>query len=200
MAEVRRRSLLPKGIVFFTVAYMAVCSAMALRQGSGEFMIYAGSMVVFIVLVCMLNTRVRFTHATLWMLSVWGALHMMGGTVPIAEAYSEAAGSRHVLYGFRLTPWLPRYDQAVHAFGFFAATIAAWEALRQSLAARPGLGLSCAAALIGMGLGAFNEVLEFAVTRVVEEHGVGGYVNTGWDLVSNTIGAVLAGLLTLNRR
>lgn len=200
MAELRKRTLLPKGIVFFTVSYMLVCSVMALRQGNAEFLAYAGSMVVFIVLVLILNTRARLTHATLWMLSIWGALHMLGGTVPIPAELAESAGNRPVLYGFRPISWLPRYDQATHAFGFFAASIAAWEALRHALGARPGLGLSITAALIGMGLGAVNEVLEFGVTLVVEEHGVGGYTNTGWDLVSNMTGAIAAAILLLNRR
>lgn len=200
MAELRKRTLLPKGIIFFTVSYMLVCSVMALRQGNAEFLAYAGSMVVFIALVLLLNTRARLTHATLWMLSIWGALHMLGGTVPVPSELAEAESARTVLYGFRPVSWLPRYDQATHAFGFFAASIAAWEALRHALNAKPGLGLSIGAALIGMGLGAVNEVLEFGVTLVVEEHGVGGYVNTGWDLVSNMIGAVAAGILLLNRR
>lgn len=33
-----------------------------------------------------------------------------------------------------------------------------------------------------------NEVVEFAATRLMDTN-VGGYVNTGWDLVSNMIGA-----------
>ncbi len=200
MAEVRRRALLPRGIVFFTASYMVVCSVMALRQGNLEFLAYAGSMVVFIALVLALNLRARFTFATLWLLSVWGALHMLGGTVPVPESMAESEGARAVLYGLRPVPWLPRYDQFVHAFGFFAATLAAWEALRQVLGAKVGWGLSLAAALIGVGLGAINEVLEFAVTRFVEDHGVGGYVNTGWDLVSNTVGAAIGAIVTAGRR
>jgi hypothetical protein len=41
-----------------------------------------------------------------------------------------------------------------------------------------------------MGLGALNEVIEFAVTLSVPETNVGGYINTGWDLVANSVGAV----------
>lgn len=200
MAELRRRNLFPPGLVFFTVAYMIVCSVMAFRQGNKEFIVYAGSMIVFIALVWHLHARVRLTNATLWMLSIWGATHMLGGTVPIPEAMSESETNRHVLYALRPVAGLPRYDQIVHAYGFFAATIAAWECLRKGLGARPGLGLSASAALVGVGLGAVNELLEFAVTRVVEDHGVGGYVNTGWDLVSNAVGATAALAVTLFKR
>ena len=31
-------------------------------------------------------------------------------------------------------------------------------------------------------------------TLVVPEHGVGGYTNTGWDLVSNLVGAAAMGV------
>ncbi|MFO0896121.1 MAG: hypothetical protein U0836_01725, partial [Pirellulales bacterium] len=53
-----------------------------------------------------------------------------------------------------------------------------------------GMLLLCAAA--GMGFGALNEVVEFAATLLVPETNVGGYENTGWDLVSNMIGAFTA--------
>ena len=48
------------------------------------------------------------------------------------------------------------------------------------------------AATSGMGLGAMNELIEFAATLLVPETNVGGYVNTGWDLVANFVGAVAA--------
>jgi len=35
-------------------------------------------------------------------------------------------------------------------------------------------------------------VVEFAATLAMPETNVGGYVNTGWDLVSNMTGATLA--------
>ena len=46
-----------------------------------------------------------------------------------------------------------------------------------------------------MGFGAANEVVEFIATRVLPETNVGGYENTGWDLVSNTVGCLVAAVL-----
>ena len=58
--------------------------------------------------------------------------------------------------------------------------------------------LSGAAAL---GFGALNEVVEFAATMLVPETNVGGYENTGWDLVSNLVGVLLAtGAIWIARR
>ena len=51
----------------------------------------------------------------------------------------------------------------------------------------------CAAG--GMGFGAANEVIEFAATILVPETNVGGYMNTGWDLVANLVGCVIAAVI-----
>jgi hypothetical protein len=72
-----------------------------------------------------------------------------------------------------------------------------WQLLRRSWAARnielqPTLGLMVLCATAGMGFGALNEVVEFFATLTVPETNVGGYENTGWDLVANAVGCILA--------
>jgi uncharacterized membrane protein YjdF len=94
----------------------------------------------------------------------------------------------------RLHPDLPKYDQVVHAFGFAVATWAAGEALRRGFAASR-IAWFMALVLIGIGLGALNEVIEFAATRLMVGTNVGGYENTGWDLVSNLVGASVSALV-----
>jgi hypothetical protein len=59
----------------------------------------------------------------------------------------------------------------------------------------PTFGLLVLAAAAGLGFGALNEVIEFVATLTMPETNVGGYVNTGWDLVANTVGATVAVLL-----
>jgi uncharacterized membrane protein YjdF len=118
---------------------------------------------------------------------------MLGGLWTV----SEETG---VLYNLWLVPQRLKYDQLVHAFGFGLSTWVCWQALRRALrvqAPTPGLIFLCA--LGGMGLGAFNEIVEFVATLTVPETNVGGYVNTGWDLVSNAVGATIAGVLILVR-
>ena len=46
-----------------------------------------------------------------------------------------------------------------------------------------------------MGFGALNELVEFVATLIVPETNVGGYLNTGWDLVANLFGATLVAKL-----
>ena len=56
----------------------------------------------------------------------------------------------------------------------------------------PTAGLLVLVAAAGLGFGALNEIIEFAATLLVPETNVGGYRNTGWDLVSNLVGATVA--------
>jgi hypothetical protein len=51
----------------------------------------------------------------------------------------------------------------------------------------------------GMGLGALNEIIEFVAVLIIPETNVGGYVNTGWDLMANLAGCLFAGILILFR-
>jgi uncharacterized membrane protein YjdF len=184
----------------FVVAYTLVLGIVAGIQGNMEFVFYTVIMGVFIAFILAVDARVRFSPLVLWLLATWGLLHMAGGTVKIPESLMD--GDKNVLYALRLAPWLPRYDQFVHAFGFFAAALACAEAITAAFSAqsrRLSLGIGFAIALMSMGLGAINEILEFLVTLFVEDHGVGGYTNTGWDLVCNGIGALLGGALAIAR-
>jgi hypothetical protein len=84
------------------------------------------------------------------------------------------------------------------------STLAGWRAIfvGSGRTLRPTFGPRVAAGLIGMGCGGVNEVIEFIATRIMPETNVGGFVNTGWDLVSNMVGCILAMLLirTLHER
>ncbi|USN99232.1 MAG: DUF2238 domain-containing protein [Phycisphaeraceae bacterium] len=187
----------PRTLVIAVGPVLAALGLLALRQGNAEFVLYAVALVIEIALVTVLHRRVGLSGPVLWCLAIWAVLHMAGGTVPAGSALLDAGASKPVLYGVRLHPWTPRYDQIVHAFGFFAATLAAWEAIVSFMRPdqRPGVGQALAAALVGMGLGAVNEVIEFVMTLTLPETGVGGYTNTGWDLVSNTVGSTAAALV-----
>jgi hypothetical protein len=120
-----------------------------------------------------------------------------GGLVPAPAEWPAAVAEQAVMYNVWIVPERIKYDHVVHAWGFGITNWVCWQALRAALARRgaetlptPGLLVLCAAA--GMGFGALNEVIEFAATLLVPETNVGGYLNTGWDLVSNLIGVTTA--------
>ena len=130
---------------------------------------------------------------------VWGLVHMAGGLLPVPETW-PIDGDIRVLYSLWLIPERLKYDHVVHAYGFGVATWVCWQGIRSAIVRRggdgvPTAGLMVIAALAGMGLGAANEIVEFAVTLLVPETNVGGYINTGWDLVANLVGATAAALV-----
>lgn len=195
-----RKPLIP--LAAFTLAYLLGFGALVVVRRNTEFLLYGGVMVLLIGLVLTINSRVRFTGPVLWGLSLWGFLHLAGGNIPIPQRLANEGGSP-VLYSLWLIPGTLKYDQLVHAFGFFVSAFACHQAIRGRLASpgRVSFGLAIGLALMSMGLGAANEVVEFAATRVLPNTNVGGYVNTGWDLVSNAVGAFsAAAILWLRHR
>jgi len=174
----------------------------ALRSGNQEFVFYIVVMLVLVAGVGVIHARVRLTQSILWLLSIWGALHMAGGLATVPAEW-PIHGELRVLYNWWIIPsargasgepggWL-KYDQAVHAFGFGVATWLCWQGLCGALRGRASIGISQMPR-------ALNEVVEFVATRITETN-VGGYVNTGWDLVYNTLGAcVAAAIISLGSR
>lgn len=189
--------------VAFTASYTLAAAIAALSSGNGEFVFYLVVMVLLAAGIWALHMRVEFTGPAVWALSVWGALHMAGGLVPVPADW-PINGDIRVLYSWWIladgngSGWL-KYDHVVHAFGFGVATWVCWQALRGAAPhLKPTAGLCVLVALAGLGLGAVNEVVEFAATQIADTN-VGGYVNTGWDLVANSVGATIAAITIWTR-
>jgi hypothetical protein len=176
-------------IYIFNGAYFVAFTIRAVANGNGEFIAYAIVLLVLFGLVFVLDRRVDLGRGILWGLSIWGVAHLAGGNIHI-PASLVAPDATNVLYNLRPAPWLPKYDQVTHAYGFGVATLACWRAVRAAARLRPTIGVLIGIACMGMGLGAANEVVEFVITLIVPDTNVGGFVNTGWDLVSNMTGAV----------
>lgn len=182
-----------RGPAIFTGVYMSASIVYAVSTGNSEFLFYWLVMLALTALVWAVDRRLTLSVLVLWLLAIWGLLHMIGGNVPIPERLTEP-GEQSVLYSLRLGPWIPKYDQIVHAFGFFTTTLVAWRAMNALTEdrLRPTAGVLFGAMMISMGLSAMNEIIEFAATLLFDNTNVGGYENTGWDLVSNITGCVIA--------
>jgi uncharacterized membrane protein len=188
---------LPRGLIAFTLAYLLAAVAGAVSSGNKEFVFYIVVMLVLISVIALVHRRVGLSPGLLWALNAWGFLHMAGGLVPV-PAHWPYNPPNAVLYSLWLIPDLLKYDQVVHAYGFGVTTWLCWQALRSAardegggpLQPKAGVLTLCAAG--GMGFGAFNEVIEFIATLTMPNTNVGGYVNTGWDLVANLVGCAAA--------
>lgn len=198
MSSTRERLRQVRSVAGFTAAYMLAAVAAAVVQRNLEFVFYIGVMMMLIAVVVFVDGRVRLSHGALWGLSLWGFLHMAGGLVPVPETWPVNEGQR-VLYSLWLIPQRLKFDQLVHALGFGVTTWVCWQGLAAALRdrgaeIRPTAGVLILCAAAGMGFGALNEVIEFAATLLVPETNVGGYRNTGWDLVANLVGVAVAAL------
>jgi uncharacterized membrane protein YjdF len=183
-------------VAAFTALYLAAATVGAFALGNREFLFYIVVMVLLLGVVWLVHRSIALTTATLWALSLWGLLHMAGGLLAVPASW-PIDGDIRVLYSLWLIPERLKYDQVVHAYGFGVATWVCWQGIRAAIRQRggdavPTPGLMVLAAAAGMGLGALNEVVEFGATLLVPETNVGGYLNTGWDLVANAIGATAA--------
>jgi hypothetical protein len=178
----------------FTLSYMVAAGIGTVVVADREFRVYLGVVATGMAIFVFLHFRVRFSPAVIWAVSLLGAAHMAGGLVPLPEGCP--VDGRRVLYNLWLVPGRLKFDQVVHFYGAAVGTWACWQALRVGAGlTQPTTGLVALCVLAGTGLGSVNEVAEFLTTRIVADTNVGGFENTGWDLVANLSGAVLAGLL-----
>ncbi|MBN2037688.1 MAG: DUF2238 domain-containing protein [Chitinispirillaceae bacterium] len=156
-----------------------------------EFIIYVGVIIFFLVLIVFTRNKVDYTLSSLIGLTIWSLLHLCGGCISVGE--NERL---YELIIVKLSSTLPilRYDQVVHMWGFGVSTIVMYSLLRKSLVPiiQHKISLGIVLVLSGLGVGAFNEILEFIVELSVPESGVGGYINTALDLCANLIGSLLA--------
>lgn len=186
-------------VVWFNLIFLVIGALASIRTGNIEFVLYVIVLAILLAIVTSIHLKVRFHIVTLWGLSLWGIAHMAGGLMPVPSSW-PTAGEGDVLYNLWLIPNLLKFDQLVHAYGFGMVTWVCWQCLEFAFRTRgvliqPTLGLLTLCVAGGMGFGASNEVVEFIATLVLPETNVGGYINTGWDLVSNLVGSLLAAIV-----
>lgn len=140
--------------------------------------------VAAVAVVLVVHRRTALSPALTLALAGLAVAHLAGGLVNVGD---------DVLYNADLWSPVLEYDHFVHASGVFIGTIVLWTLLlprsEDPVARRDFITV---AMLGGLGLGAVNETVEFLTTMAHHGAHVGGYNNTGWDLVSNTIGALAA--------
>jgi hypothetical protein len=189
------RQLIP--VIAFTIAYLFAAAAWIVAIGDYEFLAYIVILLILAGVLWVVHRRVDLPLSLIWCLSVWGALHMAGGLVPLPDSWPVGGGTP-VLYNWHIAGPYFKYDQVVHAYGFGVTTWLCYCGLRSlapELPRPPSLGALTLCVAAATGFGALNEVIEFTITLLVPENNVGGYVNTAMDLVYNLLGAVLAAIV-----
>jgi hypothetical protein len=157
-----------------------------------EFVIYVGVLILIIGTVLLIADRAHFPHWQVWLLSVWGLLHVLGGAVETKDG---------VLFAYHIYPFLDwggefyilKYDQFVHFYLYGVVALMANHVIRLvcKVSGYPAL-VFLAAVLISVGVSALNEIMEFLIAVSIDDNGVGGYENAMLDLIFNLSGAVFA--------
>jgi hypothetical protein len=183
-----RKGQLP--ILLFNLCLLAFFSVYFFTKANYEFVLYVGMIIFFLAVFIIANNKVFFPNYLLWGLSLWALLHMLGSAVRINDTVLYDSIIIHLSDNYPIF----RYDQFVHIVGFGIATLTMFYLLKPLLKTSPAKWWSLSIIVIsaGLGLGALNEIVEFAATALVPQTNVGGYTNTALDLVSNLLGAILA--------
>jgi len=170
---------------------LLIFSFIFISRKNYEFIWYIVVIVSLMLLVILTNHKVNYPNGILWGLAIWSILHMSGGGIYIGKTR---------LYDLILLPivgepyLILKYDQLIHIFGFGVTTFLMYSLIKPLLNKniKKWYALSIVIIMAGLGAGALNEIIEFTVTIFTSSSGVGGYVNTALDLVSNLIGAIIA--------
>lgn len=188
-------------LIAFNLIVISLFSAYYIRMQNYEFLWYVGIFMFFFIAVLFSSRKIKFDYIVLWGLSLWGFLHMMGGSLIV---------NGDVLYNLHLINIIDRggeffilkFDQFVHFYGFGVATLVGYALLKPNLdKIHSKRVVYIITILVGMGFGALNEVLEFIATVIFPGTNVGGYVNNALDLVFNMFGAICAvGFIELRER
>ncbi len=174
---------------------LALVLAHGLLHANGRVWAYLVVCLLLTAVVAAVDRHVQFGDAVLRLMVLAGALHLAGGLLP-------APGAAAVLYDAWVVPGVLRVDQAVHFTGSAVGAAASWQVLgtwldlgRSSVRTQAAL-----AALAGLGKGALNEAVEFLLAVRLPGTYVGGFENTGWDLVFDVAGVTAAALFLVHAR
>jgi len=167
------------------LAVLTTALAGSLLRADERIWAYLIVCLVVTAVVAAVDRSVHFSNGLLWLLLAVGTLHLAGGLLPDPDG-------RGVLYDAWLLTHVLRVDQVVHAVGSAAGTWASWQLLGTwlDLHRAPVRTQAVLAVLAGLGKGALNEALEFLAALHGGAVFVGGFENTGWDLVFDVAGCL----------
>ena len=157
-----------------------------------EFLAYAGTIAVVTAVLFGTLRWTRFSTGIILGVTIWGLLHMLGGSLMTADG---------VLYAYRIFPffdgggdfYILKMDQVIHAFLYGVVGLMFFHLLREIIGIKTHIILVAAIAIFAAaGFSIINEIVEFLAAVNLPETGVGGYENTVLDMIFNLTGAAVA--------
>ena len=168
-----------------------------LKELNYEFIAYALSIVVVIAILYGTLHITKFPTYLLVGVTLWGILHMMGGSVQTVDG---------VLYAYKIYPFFDgggdfyvlKMDQLIHAYLYGVVGLMFYHLLRNVVGIKTHqIFIAAVAIFAAAGFSIINEIVEFWAAVNIPGNGVGGYENTVLDLIFNLSGAAVAVLTYL---
>jgi putative membrane protein len=188
-------SKIQKTLLGVNIAIVLGFSWYYLQSLNYEFFAYALT-IAFVTLVLFGTLKwSKFPTSIIVGVTIWGLLHMLGGSIMTADG---------VLYAWRIFPlfdgtdissglYILKYDQFVHAFLYGVVGLMFYHLLRNIVGIKThGWLMAVTAIFAAAGFSIINEIIEFLAVVNLPETGVGGYYNTVLDMIFNLLGAVIA--------
>lgn len=181
-----------KAVLGFTALYTAVFAVFFTRNFNIEFISYIGVILFIFALLYTTLDKTKIPVSILAAISLWGLLHMMGGSIPTADG---------VLYAWKIFPfydgggefYILKFDQLVHGYLYAVVALLFLHLLRNYFDNKHSqILIGFIAIMASLGVSAINEIIEFIAVLTVPDNGVGGYYNTVLDIVFNFIGSLIA--------
>ncbi len=171
-------------LFLFMCFYLLLFIAIAYQKKNVEFLYY--SFIIFFILILgyKWSNKIFFPIPIYVGFALLGLMHLAGGNLIINGV---------VLYEHHFG--ILEYDNIVHPFGTFVATLALYNLFKHYLKEKiheTNLPLYAMLFLMAMGIGALVEITEFFAFETFKDVLVGDYVNNALDLVFNAIGSLIA--------
>ena len=183
-------------LLIATIAYIIIFGIYYLMTKNYEFLGYVLVLFIILALMIFLHLKYNLTSGVLTGISIWGLIHMAGGSLYINGTKLYAL----MIFNLYNSPIQPefrilKFDQFAHFYCYVFITILMFYILKPYLKEKFNwFAISVILVFIGMGIGALNEILEFIAVIVIKDTGVGGYYNNLLDIIFNTLGAIAAAI------
>jgi putative membrane protein len=179
-----------KVLTYITELVLLIFLIINYTQKNYEFMAYTVVAIILLWIVKYIYKEYDLPFIVLSGFSGWIFLHMLGGTT-IGGVFTYG----RMLINIVGEPYfILRYDQFIHLYCYVVITAIIYYIIKKHVKQMDKIMLFLVV-ITGIGVGALNEILEFAMVVTMTNTGVGGYYNTALDLVFNAVGAILGVLL-----
>jgi len=184
-----------KILSYLMAAFLIVFFGYFIVQGNLEFSGYAVVAAILFYGLLWSDRHYNFPTVTLWLVAIWIAMHLFGGSVYIGGVKLYDLMLLNLFNGGGEFVIL-KYDQFVHAYCYVAFASIIYFMLKKHMKEGQEVALVIFTILAAVGVGLLNEVIEFAMVVFADAaEAVGGYYNTALDLVFNLIGAVIGAIM-----